>query len=251
MQIMRIIEKDEQLPVPAMQKNSRLETPPAQEPDAKRERRTGKQRPRNRHLAANFIMAFIIMLAIIAISLGYLVIFIAGPLIKAVDSVPPDFPKDLAIYELDQARIRIQSPENKQIVARLASGLPEWALEPFRGYLTADIKTQIAAVLKDPNLLPRNMTIGELEKILSTSSDSKISVNLEWSGIAKTKDELFDYYERKLAGNGYQIRQKISDYEIDLSFFKPGIEGAMSIADSFAKDGNSVVRMTVNYLSKD
>jgi hypothetical protein len=215
---------------------------------------SGRSRPKRqirrhrRHLFARFIFAVVLMFAIIAASVSYLIMYIAGPIIKAVDSVPEDFPKSIALYAADQAKVTVQSPENKRRLAQLISGLPEWSLEPFTGYLTNDLKTQIAAKLQDPNLVPENLTLSDLAKT-ETSGDMTNTVGMEWNNIAKSKIDIYDYYKRKLSAEGFTVKEKLSDYEIDLSFFKPGIEGAMSITDSFMKDNSSIVKMTINYLN--
>jgi len=200
-----------------------------------------------RHVLAKFLFAILFMFAVIGVSLGYLVIFIAGPLVKSVDAVPADFPKELALYELDQAKIKVQSADSKLRLSQLLSGLPAWSLEPFIGYLTTDLKTQIAAGLKDPNLLPKNLSIADLSK----SENLTKTVSLKWNDISKTKEELFDYYKKQLASKGFTVNEKLRDTEIDLSFFKPGIDGAMTIADNFMKDNSSMINMTVDYLSKN
>lgn len=208
-------------------------------------RQAGKRRRRG---LARFLFAASFMFAVIVASLGYLIVFIAGPLVRTVDALPADFPSELAIYELDQARVKVQSAESKERLAQLLKGLPEWSLEPFRRYLTTDLKTRIAAGLKDPNLLPQNLSLGDLSDIPADNGDLTKTVSLEWNGISKSKEELLEYYKNQLAANGFAVNEKLEDYEIDLSFFKPGVSGAMTIADSFMKDGDSVIRMTVDYL---
>lgn len=206
------------------------------------------------HGFRRFILALLFMLIIVASAVAYLVFFVAGPLINAVESLPADFPKDIAIYQLDQAKIQVQSATARAKFIQLVNSLPDWSLAPLINYITTDAKTQILAGIKDPNALPENININELTKQLQDRSQSLATktetVGLEWKNLPKTKDEVFDYYQKQLESKGYTVEKKITDYEIDLSFFKPGIDGAMTIADSFMKDNSSIVKMTVNYFRK-
>lgn len=249
---MRVIESEKSLPAIPQPLNSLSQSPeaPVDEAEAKEKRRSRRQKPQHRNTLAKFVFACLFFLAIIVASLAYLVFFVAGPLIKSVDSLPADFPKSLAFYELDQAKIKFQSPASKRQLAQLASGLPAWALEPFSAWLTTDLKTKLVAELQDPNLLPEKLSLDALGQALATGDDLTKTVGLEWGNLPKTKEELVDYYKKQLTANGYVVKEKISDYEIDLSFFKPGIDGAMSVADSFSRDNNSIIKMTINYLSK-
>jgi|GEM_PF-1707005 len=210
------------------------------------------QKRRKSHGLRNFLIALILMLTIIASAVAYLIFFVAGPLVKAVDSLPADFPKDIAIYQLDQAKIKVQSADAKNELIKLASSLPDWSLEPFIRYILVDSRTQILAGIKDPGILPKNITVNGLADQLKTEAAAlnTKTVGLEWQNLPKTKEEIFEYYKDQLEAKGFTVKEKIVDYEIDFSFFKPGIDGAMTIADSFMKENASLVNMTVNYLPK-
>ncbi|MFA5020768.1 MAG: hypothetical protein WC517_01760 [Patescibacteria group bacterium] len=221
-------------------------------PERGGQRSKKQRRPERRsHFLTRLFFSCLLMAAILIACVAALIFFIAGPFVEAADSVPQGFPKNLVLYELDRAKISIQSPENKDRLAQLLSSLPQWSLGPFLGYLTTDLKTQLAANLQNPDLQPENISLANLEQTLSEQAGQIETVGLKWDNIAKTKEELFDYYKRQLQFEGFDVKEKITDYEIDLSFFKPGVSGAMSIADSFAIDSNSVLKMTINYLSQN
>lgn len=210
------------------------------------------QKRRKSHGLRNFFLALILMFMIIITAVAYLIFFVAGPLVKAVDSLPADFPKDIAIYQLDQAKIKVQSSDAKNQLIKLAGSLPDWSLEPFISYLLIDSRSQIIAGIKDPGSVPKNITVSGLAEQLNSEADAMKTktVGLEWTNLPKTKEEIFDYYKSQLESKGFTVKEKIIDYEIDFSFFKPGIDGAMTIADSFMKENSSLVNMTVNYLQK-
>ena len=206
-------------------------------------------RPRSRHSCLKFFGCLIIMVAAILACTVFLTVYITRPIVKTVEELPADFPKDLIIYQLNQAQIKVLSPESQQKIQQLSAALPDWLVQMLTNYLYPDLKTQIIAENKTPENLPANPTIKDLP-----ASDSKKPtqiVTLTWSDINKTKEDLYDYYKKNLEQKGFSVKELASTNEIDLSFFKNGISGAMTIMDSFAKDGNSVVKMTVDYLNKN
>jgi len=204
------------------------------------EHRKYRKRRRSGHSCLNFFGCLSLMLIIVFAIISCLVIFVAGPIVTKVDDLPKDFPKKIAIYQIDQAKIKIQSPEGKEKALNLIGALPEWALNPFAGYLSTEIKTQIMATGAD------NLNFSGLEQALADNSQT---VSLSWDDINKTKEDLADYYKTQLKSNGFEIKEDISDYEINLRFIKEGTTGAIAITDSFLKDNNSLMKFTINYLT--
>lgn len=225
------------------------EVPPQEWPKDENNTPHKYQKRRKSHGVRNFFIAVILMLTIIAVAVAYLIFFVAGPLVRAVDSLPADFPKDIAIYQLDQAKIKVQSADAKNQLIKLAGSLPDWSLEPFIRYILIDSRSQIIAGIHDPKNIPENITIDGLADQLNSDAETPKTktVGLEWQNLPKTKEEIFDYYKNQLESKGFTVKKKIIDYEIDFSFFKPGIDGAMTIADSFMKENSSLVNMTVNF----
>jgi len=249
---MRIIEAEEELAQAGSPGPKPLKSADAGDEQAEsgHHRQNSKKQRRPHFLTRSFFSCFL-MAAIVIACVAALIFFIAGPFVEAVDSAPQGLPKDLAIYELERAKITVQSPENKERLTRLLNSLPSWSLGPFLSYLTADLKTQLAANLQNPDLQPKNISLTGLGQSLDGKAGQTETVGLKWDNIAKTKEELFDYYKKQLQFEGFDIKEKITDYEIDLSFFKPGVSGAMSIANSFVIDNNSVLKMTINYFNQN
>ena len=200
----------------------------------------------DQHSCAKLFSCFLLMLAIVFAAVGYLVIFVAGPIVKKVDELPKDFPKSLVLYQVDKAKIKVQNPIDKEKTAQLIRALPAWALNPFISYLSTEMKTQILAGNRNLTTSTANINLDDLEKALDSKTKT---VSLSWNDLNKTKEDLFDYYKNQLEISGFEVKENISDYEIDLSFLREGISGAMTIADSFTNDNNSLVKMTVNYLA--
>lgn len=192
---------------------------------------------------------FCLMLLTILVCTICLIFFFIGPMVKRIDELPKDFTKQIVLYQLDKAKIKIQTPADKDKVRQLIRALPTWALSPFLGYLSTEIKTQILADNKEA-IATENLTATDLEKTLNQQdSQNNKTISLSWDNLNKTKEDLFEYYKNQLLSNGFSMTENISDSEIKLVFLKEGITGAMSIMDSFSKDGNSLIKMTVNYMN--
>lgn len=220
---------------------------PENEQQIKPEPRSYQEYRPKRHSCAKFFGCFLIVALLILGSVAYLVIYVAGPIVKTVDALPADFPQQLAVYQLNDAKIKVQDPESKKEVLQLLDSVPSWLLGPFLNYLTADLRTQVAAGLQDPKKLSKDINLSDLQKVLHAQTTPTKTVTLSWQSLDQTKENLLDYYKNKFQAEGFTVSSNLSDYGIDLDFFKTGISGAMSIADSFMKNQSSILNMTINY----
>ena len=220
----------------------------AAEPD--KPRHYQRHRHPGHHSCFKFFGCFSLMIIIVLACVVFLTITFTGPIIKTVDDLPKDFPKDLVIYQLNQADIKVLSPQSRAKVAQVSAALPNWSVQLMADYLYPDLKTQIIAQNKTPNDLPANPTVKDIKALSGNKASSTKTVTLSWNNINKTKEDLYAYYKEQLEAKGFTVNKLSLPTEIDLSFFKNGINGAMSLADSFSTDGASMIKMTVDYLSK-
>ena len=202
-------------------------------------------RPRKKSCGALLAFAALLFL-IIAGTVYYLIISVAAPVMKYADGLPKDFPASLALYQLDKAKITVDSPEAKQQLSQLISSVPEWALAPFASLISPDMQTQVAAAWPALSTAAGNLSLGDLGAALDANASST-GVTLQWDEINKTKEDLAAYYDRTLKDSGFQVAQTALGSEIDMKFIKDGISGAITFIDSFMKDGACVMNMTVNY----
>ena len=201
-------------------------------------------RPRRSSCAHLIVLAFA-MLACVFGSVYYLVSRVAAPVMNYADSLPKDFPA-IKLYQPDRAKVSIDTPQAKAQIAELINSVPSWALAPFASKLSSDIKTQVAAALPSGQAGMSEADLNQLKSALASAA-STTGVTFKWDEINKSKEDLAQYYERELKSSGYEVARNALGGEIDLRFIKEGISGAMTIADSFLKDGASVMNMTVNY----
>ncbi|MFA5047660.1 MAG: hypothetical protein WC516_01320 [Patescibacteria group bacterium] len=203
------------------------------------------------HSCLKVFGCLIIVLAIIIFIVFLTIKLFIGPVINSVSTLPSDFPQEVAVYQLDQAKIKIQTPEAKEKILKLIESTPNWLLTPFLNYLSTNIKTQLADTFNNNVRVPQNFTVDELKKTLESPQLKQAqTVSLSWQNINKSKEELADYYKKQLGANNFQVTENLSDYQIDLGFWKDNIFGIISLDDSFQKDGQSTMDMTVNYLKK-
>ena len=94
-----------------------------------------------------------------------------------------------------------------------------------------------------------------MKKAIKATNLEKIqTVNIAWEKIDKTKEEIAAYYKEKLAAADFQFKENLSDYQINLGFWKNDIFGIISFIDKKEDiEGgvkyNTQVDMTVNYLN--
>ncbi len=204
---------------------------------------------RKSHGCLKFFGCLILILAIIFLIGCVTVKFVIGPVVQKVNELPADFPKEFALYQAEQAKIKLQTPASKQKILRVIDSLPDWALTPFLNYLSTDLKTQLAEIFGDKVNIPENFTVQELRQTLEAIDPSKTeTVSLSWDNIDKSKEDLAAYYKNKLADQGFEFKENLEDYQINLGFWKEKVFGTISLSDSFKQDGRAAVDMTINYL---
>lgn len=181
-----------------------------------------------------------------------LVFFIAKPIVEKTNKIPTDFPQELVFHQIDSAKIRIQEQTNKLKAIKLIESLPNWLISPFINLLAANPIGQIT--LKQDKKDSEDaylLKIENLEESLKESTEKEEkTVSVFWEMKNKEKEEIFEYYKNKLKLENYEVKENISDYDLNLTFLKDGISGIITIRDSFSKNNSSLIDMTVNYLSK-
>ncbi|MEK7167902.1 MAG: hypothetical protein AAB791_02775, partial [Patescibacteria group bacterium] len=158
------------------------------------------------------------------------------------------FPKELAIYQLDQAEIKVQTDEGKKKILTLVDALPDWLVNPLLDYLSNDLKTKLGQTFNDSQI-PKNFTAEDLKKSLENINPEEIkTVSLSWDSVGQTKEQIAAYYQDKLKGADFQIKENLADYQINLGFAKEDVFGLVSFKD--AGSASSQVEMIINYLVK-
>ncbi|MDO8669588.1 MAG: hypothetical protein Q7K65_04820 [Candidatus Buchananbacteria bacterium] len=203
------------------------------------------------------ILIALILTLLIVILIGYLTLkFFVGPIVKTVDGLPLDFPADMPFYETDQAKINLEDSAGKaKIIAGLKS-MPDFVLTLFLNVLSDDLKRKLADNFGDDINIPKNFSVDDLKEALKTVDlDKTRTVNLSWPSLGKTKEEIAAFYKQKLQENNFQFKENLTDYQINLGFWKDGIFGLMSFSDKKedVEGGikyNTQADITVNYLNE-
>ena len=202
------------------------------------------------HGCRNFSGCLIIIFIIIGLMIWGTFKFVIGPAVLAVDQIPNDFPKEIALYQGNLAKIKIQTTESKSKVLNFLNAVPDWASAPFLKWLSPDIKTQLVQKnLNQLNLQDKITVDGLRDSLGAYNAKNDKTVSLSWDSVNKSKEELATFYKQELEKNHFQIQESISDYDINLGFWKDNVFGAMKIGDSYQNNGGSAVNMTVNYPS--
>ena len=214
-----------------------------------------RRKGRGKDLFKFFGCSFVTIVIIVAI--GYITLrFLVGPIVKTVGNLPSDFPTEFAIHSLDDASIKLQTPESREKIIEGLKSMPDWLLNIFLSALSDDLKTQLIDNFGEQINIPKNFSIDDLKKALEgvNIGDAK-TVSLSWDGIAKTKEELASIYKNKLAESDFEFKEKLEDYKINLGFWKDGIFGTIVFEDDRDDSGpevqyNSDVDIMINYFNK-
>ncbi|MFA5029514.1 MAG: hypothetical protein WC518_02035 [Patescibacteria group bacterium] len=196
-----------------------------------------------------FFGCLILALVIIFITLFAAVRLAVSPVVEKVNQLPGDFPEELAIYLPEKAEIELQTPEGKEKLLKIMGLLPNWLLKPTLAYLSNDLKAKLSQSFADKIDLSRGFTPEELKKALSSPELKKMeTTSLSWKQISQPKEEVAGYYKNKLKESGFEFKENLADYEINLGFWKGDIFGLMSFKDD--KENQSQAKIIVNYLKK-
>lgn len=187
---------------------------------------------------------------LIGLLIGYLTIrFFVGPVIRAVDNLPEDFPEELMLYKGDEAKIYLDNNASRKKILNLISILPSWLTDPILKRLTNDLQLKLAQNFGGQINIPDNFDFNDLKRVLGSVDLENIgTVSLSWDKLDKTKEELLTFYKQKLSEGNFEFKEDLSDYEINLGFWKNNIFGTIALKDKEREAGESEARVMVNYL---
>src|SRR3989344_1317175 len=214
------------------------------------------RRPRKkRHKFLKILIALIVTFLIVGL-IGYLTLrFVVGPVVKTVDALPGDFPADLTLYDPASAKITLNTPASRQKLISGLKAMPDWVLTLFLNFLSDGLKEKLADNFGDNINIPKDFSVDDLKEAIKILDLEKTqTVNVSWDKIDRTKEEIAAYYKQKLAAANFEFKENLSDYQIDLGFWKNDILGVISFTDKKEDIAggvkyNSRVDLTVNYLN--
>jgi len=213
-----------------------------------------KPRKRKRKLL-KILIALVIVILVIGV-IGYLTLrFIVGPVVKTVEGLPDGFPSEISLYESQNAKVTLNTPQSRQKLIGGLKTMPDWVLTLFLSFLSDNLKEKLADNFGDNINIPKDFSANDLKEAIKTIDLEKTqTVNVSWDKIGKTKEEISSYYKQKLLAADFKFKENLSDYEINLGFWKNDIFGIISFVDKKENiEGgvkyNTQVDMTVNYLN--
>lgn len=209
------------------------------------------RRRKKRRGFLKFLIALAIALLIIATIVYATVRFAVGPVVKSLDALPADFPQEIALYQPEQAKITMQTATSRDKIAGILKALPDWLLKPFLNYLSDDLKNQLVKNFGEQANMPQTLSLDQLKNIVQTVDLSGVkTLSLSWPSLDQSKEELAAFYKDKLAAAGFQFKENLADYDINLGFWKENVFGNISLSDDKKTYGQTRANMLVNYLEK-
>jgi hypothetical protein len=214
----------------------------------KRAERKEQKKKRGKHGCFRFFLGWLVAIIIIILVASATVVFVVGPIVQKASEIPNDFPKEFALYQADKAKVIMQNPENSQKLISLVGKLPDWVLKPIWGMISNNIEQKLSNAFGDGVTIPEGFSVEEFKDILSSSNltDAQ-TVWLSWDGLDKTKEQLAEFYREQLDGKNFEIQENLSDYEIDINFWKEGVFGNLSLTDD-QDDSSGNAEIMVNYI---
>jgi len=190
-------------------------------------------------------------LLIIFVLLYFSVRLVVLPAMDKLAALPSDFPKEFAVYQVENAKIQMENPETRAKIISFAQSLPDWILAPLWRYLAGDVRERLSATLGDGVKIPENFSLADFRQLMASSSVAQASkVSLSWDWVNKSKEEMMAWYKDNLAKNGFQFKENLSDYEINLGFWKDDIFGLINFGDKPGTTTASQVKLDINYFNK-
>lgn len=208
-----------------------------------------KRKKKKSHTILKFFGCSVLAILTIIIITFVLLKFIVGPVVRAVDELPNDFPKELAFYKIEEAKIQLQTPESREKIVEMMGAMPDWMLNPIIDRLSFNINSQVAQTFDNSVRVPEGLDAEKLKEIFSkTDLKDTQTVSLSWDNLDMEKEEGLSFYKAKLAENGFEFKENLEDYEINLGFWKDNIFGNILFRDDESDSEQSQIDMTVNYL---
>ena len=208
-------------------------------------RHRNEQKPK-KHSCAKASSCFFIFLILIVVIIYFSLKFLIGPVIMAVDKLPNDFPSELVLYNIDQAKIKTQNPDEKEKLSNILNNVPNWLGSLFINSISTN-KTQIIEKTAD-GVSSQKLSIDGFKNYLQNPNLQDVkTVSASWNEINRKKEDLSEFYRKQLVNKDFEFKEEIQDYDINLSFWKDNIFGIIKIADSLTNDSSSKADITVNY----
>src|SRR3990167_6151838 len=96
------------------------------------------------HKFIKILLALVLALLTIGL-MAYLTLkFIVGPIVQTVDSLPADFPAELALDDASKTQITLNTPASRQKLISGLKAMPDWVLTLFLNFLSDDLKEKLA-----------------------------------------------------------------------------------------------------------
>ncbi len=193
------------------------------------------------------VLSLIILITLLGIATLASLKLAISPIKQHVDNLPHNFPIDLAIYQVDQAQIEASTQTSQQAILKLVNYLPDWILNPLLEAISDDLNYQLVNTYNNFATSSQQLSLDDLKHALSNQSLKQTqTIALAWQDLDIQQSELLNYYQTKLAQADYNYKENITDYEINLGFWKQGVFGHLNLQPD--QDKTDAI-LTVNYLN--
>ncbi len=192
------------------------------------------------------------LIFIVLISFSTIRAFIS-PVVRQLDGLPSDFPAELTLYQPEVAKVKLQDKAERDKALNILKKTPDWLGTFIWEKLPDNVKLSLAGDFITQVADGKDYSFTDFKNYLNATSTAAVDFNmvsLTWDGVAADKQELFDYYKNELWRNNFQFKEKITDYDLNLDFWKENIFGTVSVSTAKNNSNQSKIDMTVDYLNR-
>ena len=204
---------------------------------------------RKRFSCLGLFFSLIILSVFLSLAVIISVKVAINPIKQSIDNLPQNFPQDLTIYNIDQAKIEEYSKTSQDKIIELANLLPDWVVNPVLNLISDDLNNKLVNTYNNFSTATDHLTLDDLKQALDNDKIKQTqTLSLSWNNLDINQEELLNYYKQELKNNDYSFKEDIRDYEINLGFWKQGIFGNLNLSENNSK---TQANMTVNYLNQE
>lgn len=182
--------------------------------------------------------------------------FIAGPRVKELKELPPNFPPDINLYDKDEIKtITYISGKQKSRGVEMAAFIPKIILSPIILIFDDELKKDGVINQNGEISLKKRTSWKDFVDIMKEPiTDQRDKVQIEWNYLTAEPVYIYKYFKDNFEQIGYEVKVTTNNQtKKQFSFInqEKNIEGVLYIADEPTDKGTDYLSITINIPSQE
>lgn len=182
--------------------------------------------------------------------------FIAGPRVKELKELPPNFPPDINLYDKDEIKtITYISGKQKSRGVEMAAFIPKIILSPIILIFDDELKKDEVINQNGEISLKKRTSWKDFVDIMKEPiTDQRDKVQIEWNYLTAEPVYIYKYFKDNFEQIGYEVKVTTNNQtKKQFSFInqEKNIEGVLYIADEPTDKGTDYLSITINIPSQE